>query len=136
MTVFEYIKKCWRESANLEGRARRKEYWSFRLFVSTIELLIIVGGIYFLFTTYSRLSSLCLLLLIVFDIIIFKSIHAVAVRRLQDSNMNGNWTVLRKIPIVGYIWLTILMLRSGSEGENRYGENPRGNDSVDGLRRY
>ena len=79
---------------------------------------------------------MCLLLLIVFDIIIFKSIHAVAVRRLQDSNMNGNWTALRKIPIVGYIWLTILMLRLGAEGENRYGENPRGNDSVDALRRY
>lgn len=52
---------------------------------------------------HSGLSSLCLLPFIVFNIIIFKYIHAVTVRRFQDSNMNGNWTALRKIPIVGYI---------------------------------
>lgn len=50
---------------------------------------------------------------------------AVAVRRLHDVGKSGWMFLVALIPIVGGIWLLVLMLTDGEWGENRYGSDPK-----------
>ena len=38
LSLFDYFIKCYKEYANFEGRARRREYWGFMLFWNIIYL--------------------------------------------------------------------------------------------------
>jgi len=49
---------------------------------------------------------------------------AVAVRRLHDVGKSGWFSLIILIPIVGIIWLFILLCKKGIDGENKYGFNP------------
>ncbi len=57
-------------------------------------------------------------------IILIPSISAV-VRRLHDVNKSGWMFFINLIPIVGGIWLFILMVTDGTSGDNEYGPNPK-----------
>ena len=50
---------------------------------------------------------------------------AVAVRRLHDIGKSGWMLLIGLIPLVGAIWLLILLLRDSEAGENKYGPNPK-----------
>jgi uncharacterized membrane protein YhaH (DUF805 family) len=108
--------------ATFGGRARRKEYWFFSLFNFLIGLLLafvdvangtfneevgmgLVGGIY----------ALAVLLPCI----------AVSVRRLHDTEHSGWWLLIGLIPVVGWIVLLIFMVREGTRGPNRFGEDPK-----------
>ena len=46
-------------------------------------------------------------------------------RRLHDIGMSGWWQLLLLVPYLGGLALFICMLLPGTEGENRFGEQPR-----------
>ena len=47
-------------------------------------------------------------------------------RRYHDLDKAAWWLLLLLIPVVGQLWCAIeLTLRRGSQGENRYGSDPR-----------
>ena len=50
---------------------------------------------------------------------------AVAVRRLHDTGKSGWFFLLVLIPLVGSIWLIILLATNSDFGENQYGPNPK-----------
>ena len=50
---------------------------------------------------------------------------AVAVRRLHDVGKSGWMILIALIPIIGAIWLLVLMVTDGNPGENQYGPNPK-----------
>jgi uncharacterized membrane protein YhaH (DUF805 family) len=50
---------------------------------------------------------------------------AVAVRRLHDIGKSGWYVLVALIPIVGVIWLIVLLATEGTAGSNEYGENPK-----------
>ena len=50
---------------------------------------------------------------------------AVTVRRLHDIGKSGWFIFIALIPIVGGIWLLVLMCRDGIPEENQYGPNPK-----------
>lgn len=52
---------------------------------------------------------------------------AVLVRRLHDVDKSGWWFFISLIPIVGAIWLLILLFTEGTPGTNQYGVNPKEN---------
>ena len=45
----------------------------------------------------------------------------VSVRRLHDTNRSGWWILIALIPVLGWVWLFVLMLLKGDEGANNYG---------------
>ena len=105
-----------RKYAVFSGRARRREYWMFFLVNFIIELLLgmldvtigtlgLLGGIYSLF--------------------IFIPSLAVTIRRLHDTNRSGWWILIGLIPLVGWIFLLILMIQDSTPGPNQYGLNPK-----------
>jgi uncharacterized membrane protein YhaH (DUF805 family) len=51
---------------------------------------------------------------------------AVTVRRLHDSNHRGWWWWIGFVPVIGWIWLLVLLCLDSTPGQNRFGPNPKG----------
>ena len=108
--------------AEFSGRARRKEYWMFVLFNIIFFIVAIIldnilgtaienvgyGLFYFLYGLAVIIPSL-----------------AVTVRRLHDTGKSGWWIFISLIPLIGGIWLLILLVTDSQPGENPYGPSPK-----------
>lgn len=115
MTFTESISTVFNNYTNFTGRASRSEYWWWVLFsilVSAVCSLVqyLIGPIG---TVLSWAWSLGVLLPAI----------AVVVRRLHDVGKGGQWYFIIFIPIVGAIWLLVLLLSPGEPFANRFG-NP------------
>jgi len=107
--VFECFTKNY---CNFEGRASRKEYWLFYLVTGCFSLLLQLFG----------LSFVSLLLII--------PGFAVTVRRLHDTGRKAWFLLLPLIPIVGSIWLLVILCLRGKKGPNTYGEEPKSKTAL------
>lgn len=122
--------KCLKQYADFSGRARRKEYWMFALFNTIFYIVAMIldnvlgltvgelpyGAFYFLYALAVLIPGL-----------------AVSVRRLHDVGKSGWMILISLIPIVGGIWLLVLMLTDSNPEENQFGANPKtvsGNEIV------
>lgn len=101
-----------------EGRARRKEFWMFALINCIIG--IILGMI------SSALSDKNNIIGNIYSLAVLIPSLAVGARRLHDINKSGWWQLLSFIPIIGWIWLIVLLATSGDAANNRFGPNPKG----------
>jgi uncharacterized membrane protein YhaH (DUF805 family) len=99
--------------AVFDGRAGRPEYWWFFL-INTIISLVLRFAIPSAGAIISELYGLAVLL---------PSI-GVAIRRLHDTNRTGWWILVALIPLVGWIWIIVLLALAGDSGPNRYGPPP------------
>jgi uncharacterized membrane protein YhaH (DUF805 family) len=115
-----------RNYAGFSGRARRKEYWMFVLFnmifaiaamildnvlgttISQAGIALPYGYIYILYALATLIPSL-----------------AVGVRRLHDVGKSGWFLLICLIPIIGAIWLLVLLVTDSQPGENKWGPNPK-----------
>lgn len=107
--------------AVFSGRARRKEYWMFILFhmiftVVAVFLDKILGNAIEEFG-YAYITILYVLVLFIPEL-------AVSVRRLHDTGRSGFMIFVAFIPVIGTVWLFILMLLEGNSGDNKYGPDP------------
>lgn len=114
--------KVLKQYADFNGRARRTEYWMFVLFNTIFIIVAIIldnilgtaiedvgyGLFYFLYALAVLIPSL-----------------AVAVRRLHDIGKSGWMILISLIPIIGGIWLLVLLVTNSNPGENEYGANPK-----------
>ena len=114
--------KVLKQYADFNGRARRMEYWMFVLFnvLISMALLIIdnVIGLAFEDIGYGPLYLIYCLAIVIPSI-------AVAVRRLHDSGKSGWWILVTLIPLIGGIWMLVLLLLDSDPGDNEYGPNPK-----------
>ena len=103
--------------ATFSGRARRKEYWLFVLFVVVVSLVANgidmllgfaeLGPVYFIWGLVTLLPSL-----------------AVGARRLHDTGRSGWWLLLSLVPVLGWIVLIVFFCIRGESGPNRFGPDP------------
>ncbi len=109
---------------NFSGRARRKEYWMFFLFnliFSTITVMIDrLVGLNFMFMGRS-LGVISLL----YSIFVFIPGLSISFRRLHDLDKSAGWLFIALIPIIGAIVILVFDVMPGTEGANRYGEDPK-----------
>lgn len=117
-----YYLQVLKKYATFSGRARRSEYWYFVLFNIIFSIIAMMfdnllgtamprvgyGPIYGLYTLAIIIPGL-----------------AVAVRRLHDVGKSGWFLLIALIPLIGAIWLLVLMVTEGKPGENQYGINPK-----------
>lgn len=122
-TFLEAIKQCFKKYANFIGRAMRREFWYFALFVwgiNTICFIIIALlsdkdnydciSIVSIFCALFRLSTAIPLL-------------AVGTRRLHDIGKSGWYQLFYLVPYIGCFYLWYLWAKEG-EGDNKYGKDP------------
>lgn len=114
--------KVLKHYADFKGRARRKEFWMFILFYLIFAIVAMIldnvlgiaitgfgyGPLYVLYVSAMLIPSL-----------------AVYVRRLHDVGKSGWMLLITLIPLIGTIWLLVLMVTDSNPGENQYGANPK-----------
>lgn len=119
--------------ATFEGRARRKEFWYFKLFHNLIIYACLIYGIYSVlsdpwldknanFLTF--LPKIFNPLLILYLIVTFLPNLAVSVRRLHDINRSAEYLLLWFIAPIGPLVLFIFHAMPGNPGDNKFGPNP------------
>ena len=117
--------KVLQQYTDFSGRARRKEYWMFFLFnmIFAFCAAIIDNILGLKFDQNSPYGFLY----IVYGLFMFLPGLAVLVRRLHDVGKSGWWYFIAFIPILGAIWLLVLLATDSNPGSNEYGANPKGN---------
>lgn len=120
MGFMDAVRTCLSKFIDINGRARRSEYWWFFLFNVLVQIVATVfdsalgmGGPQSV-GLLAPLASLALLL---------PAITA-GVRRLHDRDMSGWWMLIVFFPILGFIALIVIFVMKGTEGENRFGPDP------------
>jgi len=124
--------------AQFSGRSRRKEYWSFFLFVLIVSLILMyldsalgLGGS--TSREFQRSASgvsasyysSAGILTCIFALAMFIPNLAVAIRRLHDVDKSGWWLLIGFVPLIGTIVLIVFFLTDGSRGLNRFGPDPK-----------
>jgi len=115
--------KCFKHYADFKGRARRSEYWMFTLFNVLFAFLIIFVGT--LIGQIIGVGELALFLYILYFIAIIIPSLSVLVRRLHDTGNSGWMYFISLIPLIGIIWLFILLVSNSQSVENKWGLNPK-----------
>lgn len=110
--------------ANFEGRARRKEYWGSMLVYFILSIIVsMVVNLAFLISEYLTYFLMMVASLIYLALII--PMLSITVRRLHDIDKSGWFYLVSLIPLIGGIWLLILLCTEGTRGENRFGADPK-----------
>lgn len=115
MNFTDAVKKCFANYININGRARRREYWYFVLFVFICSLIVA--------TVANRLDFDMLVKL--WQIFIFLPSLAVSIRRLHDIGKSGLFYLVSFIPLVGQILMIYWACKDSQPGNNVYGPNPK-----------
>lgn len=112
--------------ADFSGRARRKEYWMWTLYATLIFILA---------TIMDNMLGLNFELLgqdldygwmyVTAGIINFIPGLSIVVRRLHDIGKSGWFYLIILIPIIGFIWILILLCSDGVTEDNKWGTNPK-----------
>ncbi len=102
--------------ATFSGRATRSEYWFFVLFNIIIAMALAITLSVIAYAT--NIPSIAYLSY-AYSLFVFLPSIACEVRRLHDINKSGAWFFISLIPVIGSIWMLVLMcLDSVNEGNN------------------
>ena len=145
-----YYLKVLKNYAVFSGRARRSEFWYFILF-NIIFAFLAAGLDNVLGTTLNmgvnnpgellqgKLAGVAITsvsgdyeislpygyIYIIYALATFIPGLAVVVRRLHDVGKSGWMYFIGLIPIIGAIWLLVLICKDSQVGSNKWGENPK-----------
>jgi len=108
--------------AQFDGRAKRKEFWLFWLVIIIFQALFFVlltlvanatgiGALYWIFAVIMWIFVAAMLV----------PMLSLMVRRLHDIGRKGTAIFLALIPIVGGIWLFVLITSKSQECNNQFG---------------
>ena len=118
----KYYLKAIENYSNFSGRSRRKEYWIFGLFNLIFAVFaIILDNLFGLTFDLAPYGSIY----VIYALCVFIPGLAVTVRRLHDVGKSGWMILISIIPIIGPIWLLVLLFTDSDTGENEYGQNPK-----------
>lgn len=113
MDFMSAVKVCLTEKyCSFNGRASRSEFWWFML--ASLIIAFVAG---FVSGKLGIIAVIALTLPIV----------SASVRRLHDTNRSGWFYFIGLIPLVG-LCLYFVLAQKGTEGPNRFGEDPLEND--------
>ena len=102
---------------SFEGRVTRLEYWMYYVPLIIGIIIVIIFAAVFGEEAAAIISSLLGLVLI-------WSVIAIQVKRWHDRDKSGWWILINFIPIIGFWALIENGFLRGTEGKNRFGEDP------------
>lgn len=124
--------KAFRQYADFSGRASRQEFWMFVLFNLLFAMAwafvagLLTGLLGDSFDHDSDRLIFMYKLIAIYYAVTAVPAMAVGVRRLHDTGRSGWWMLIGLVPLVGGIWLIVLMCSDDNPGDNRYGSPPDG----------
>ena len=108
--------------AVFKGRSRRKEFWMFALYSTIFAFLSVFldSNIGFSKKTYGfgALSP------VYFTLVLLPS-WGVTIRRLHDVGKSGWFLSIVLLPVIGFVWLIVLLCTDTEPRKNRYGRSPK-----------
>ena len=105
---------------SFEGRATRLEYWMFNVaLIIGIIIGSIIGAVF-----RGGLATIILSLLGLLGLVFIWSGIAIQVKRWHDRDKSGWWILINFIPIIGFWAFIENGFLPGTEGKNRFGEDP------------
>tara|TARA_Y100000588_G_scaffold97226_1_gene105356 strand:+ start:189 stop:563 length:375 start_codon:yes stop_codon:yes gene_type:complete len=117
--------KCFKQYSDFSGRARRTEFWMFNLFTLIVAFICVFCDIFLGFDIMTDpeffngpITNIYLLASLLPGL-------SVIVRRLHDVGKSGWMYFLVLIPIIGPIWVFVLLVTDSQPGENKWGPNPK-----------
>lgn len=117
MTFQAAIASGFQNYATFSGRAARSEYWYWSLFALLVGAgTAIVDKVFFPGLHTGPLNSLA-------SLVLFLPGLAVSLRRLHDLDRTG-WWMLIMLTVIGIFLLLIWFCMRGTDGPNRYGQDP------------
>ncbi len=134
----KYYLDVLKKYAVFHGRARRSEYWYFALFNLIFAVIAAVMdnllGLTFKLDLGSGVQSAGYgYIYLMYGIAILIPSLAVLVRRLHDVGKSGWYVLITLIPLVGAIWMLVLLFTDSNIGNNKYGPNPKGIGNTDAI---
>jgi len=113
--------KVLNQYADFKGRASREEFWMYFLF--NILATLLIGVIGFGLMTWTEKTG-AIVLPLVYSIAVMIPSCAVIIRRLHDTDRNAWFFLVGLIPVIGWIWLWVVLAFKGVPDKNKYGKNP------------
>jgi uncharacterized membrane protein YhaH (DUF805 family) len=123
MNMIEAVKVVFSKYVTFSGRARRAEYWWFVLFSFIVSLVLTV-------IDFGVLGSEVGLLGNIWSLAVLLPSLAVAARRLHDTDRSAWWLLIFLLPLIGFIVLIVFFAQKGTEGGNRFGQDPLRGDRA------
>lgn len=122
MNLIEATKSCFSNATNFSGRAPRSEYWYFVLFqfLCGIAINSVSPFLGVLIDSKEGILLGCFIAAGIQLLVFFLPSLAASVRRLHDTGRSGAWWFISFLPLIGGIWLLVLMCLPSDE-ENKYG---------------
>lgn len=124
MTFIEAGKNLFCKRLTMKGRASRSEFWWTMLWISLIGLIFTFIAI-LCYAVFSLEVASNIDIMLGYAIQGFSTVYSIAygARRLHDINKSA-WWLLLYITIIGVIVLIVFYVLKGTEGKNRFGEDP------------
>lgn len=112
--------------SDFSGRARRKEYWYWTLnYIIVLLIAMVMDNLLGLnFELLGQDLGYGWLYLIV-GITHFLPGLSMVIRRLHDVGKSGWFYFIILIPLIGIIWMLVLVCSDGVKEENKWGTNPK-----------
>jgi len=86
----------------------------------------------------NALTSLPMILYFIYLAAMFIPTLAVTARRLHDMGKSGTWFFIYFVPLIGGIWLLVLLFSDSQPGMNKWGYNPKdeNRDEINEIGNY
>ena len=117
--------KCLRQYVDFSGRARRKEYWMFKLYRFLIFLGITIFCVLFVEILSEENQYIPPFIYIIVYLVFIMPSLAVAVRRMHDVGHSGWFLLINLIPSIGSLVYFIFTLFDSQPYKNKWGSNPK-----------
>jgi uncharacterized membrane protein YhaH (DUF805 family) len=126
--IMEWATLPLKKYAQIAGRARRKEFWSFWLL--TIAAYVVAGLIDGILGMSTMIGGIYgpVMLLVALALVIPS--FCVAIRRLHDTGRSGWWLLIGLIPLIGALVLIYFYVIDGVRGPNEYGPDPKEGEAA------
>ncbi|MFN5464967.1 MAG: DUF805 domain-containing protein [Cyanobacteriota bacterium] len=99
-SLIRYFVEAWQRAFDYAGRSSRPEYWWFYLANLIVGLLLALLG---------NASDFFIRILMVYAVASLFPNLAITIRRLRDSGKPWPWIFISFVPLIGGVWLIILL---------------------------